>query len=463
MDALRPALRHAIDVIKGSAVAKSLANLRAESKRTVLVLARRHLSRAVRGAASARLRRRLSRVIGQPFLEQIERRLQSLGVPIAVELWNGRTIQTNASPRIKLYVRAPRALAELARPTLGKLAESYVKNRIDFEGAIDDAIRLGESLCGRKEIEARSTRRKWSWRHPRRPRDEEAIRRHYDISNEFYSLWLDRNLVYSCAYFKRDDDPLDRAQEQKLEHICRKLQLAPGERFLDIGCGWGGLLFWAAARFGVRATGITLSARQHEYVNHEIDARGLAGQVEVRLEHYRDTPENEPFDKIASVGMFEHVGLQNLPAYFGKIRRLLKTGGLVINHGITAGWPANTEGLGGDAGDFIERYVFPGGQLVHLAKVVEIMASRALEIRDAECLRPHYAKTLGHWVDRLEARREEALRLVGEERYRIWRIYMAGSANAFARGRISVFQILAGKALEDGSLPLPLTRGHLYA
>lgn len=401
--------------------------------------------------------------MNQPFLAQMEQRLQSSGVPVAVEFWNGRTLQTSAWPRLKLYIRTPGVLAELARPTLGELAESYVKNRIDFEGAIDDAIRLGESLCGRAEIEARSRRRKRNWWHPRRPRDEDSIRRHYDISNEFYALWLDRNRVYSCAYFKRDDDSLDCAQEQKLEHICRKLQLAPGERFLDIGCGWGGLLFWAAAHFGVRATGTTLSARQHEYVQREIAARGLATQVDVRLEHYRDTPEKEPFDKIASVGMFEHVGLRNLPAYFDKIHSLLKPGGLVMNHGIAACWPGNTEGLGSDVGDFIERYVFPGGQLVHLAKVVETMGSKALQIHDVECLRPHYAKTLGHWVDRLEARREEAQRLVGEERYRIWRIYMAGSENAFARGWISVFQILAGKALEDGSLPVPLTRAHLYA
>jgi cyclopropane-fatty-acyl-phospholipid synthase len=397
------------------------------------------------------------------LLEQIEQRLHALHVPLEVELWNGESVRVGGAPQVKLILRAPRALAALARPTLGRLAESYVRNQIDFEGAIDEVIAIGELICGgRRQIESMPRRRAWNWRRAARPNDRESIRHHYDVSNDFYSLWLDRARVYSCAYFKRDDDTLDTAQEQKLDHICRKLRLAPGERFLDIGCGWGALLFHAAERYGSEVVGITLSENQFEHVEREIAVRGLRGRVAVRLEHYRDLPEDRPFDKIASVGMFEHVGLRNLPAYFGKIRRLLRPGGMVLNHGITAAWPQDADGPGSDVSDFMERYVFPGSQLVHLARVLEAMTSCGLESSDIECLRPHYARTLRHWVRRLEARREEAQRLVGEERYRTWRIYMAGCARAFDLGWISVHQILAGKPREDGLLPLPLTREYIY-
>ncbi|MDE3207976.1 MAG: class I SAM-dependent methyltransferase, partial [Pseudomonadota bacterium] len=235
----------------------------------------------------------------------------------------------------------------------------------------------------------------------------------------------------------------------------------PEDRFLDIGCGWGGLIMWAAEHYGVDATGITLSQNQFDYVSQQIEHRGLAGKVTVKLMDYRDLPENEPFDKIASVGMFEHVGRKNLPIYFKKIYNLLVPGGLVMNHGITT-TDTKRKGLGSDISDFVDEYVFPNGELVHISHVIEVMSNHGLECRDIESLRPHYAKTLWNWVERLEANKDEAVRLVNEERYRIWRIYMAGSAFSFEQNWISLFQVVAGRPFDNGELPYPLTRAHLY-
>ena len=388
------------------------------------------------------------------FLRQVEQRLQGRQIPLSVELWNGRRFQLSESPRVTLRVRSPRALTCLATPTLGKFARAYVEGEIDLEGDSRDILALGEGLCGpRKKGDASSLA--W-WRHTRQA-DRQAINLHYDVSNDFYGLWLDRRRVYSCAYFRHPDDGLDQAQEQKLEHVCRKLDLSEGERFLDIGCGWGALVVWAAERHGVRATGITLSRNQYDYAQEQIRQRGLEGRCEVRLMDYRDVPESEPFDKIASVGMFEHVGRKNLPLYFGKIQRLLKPGGLVLNHGVTRA------GLDlGDASDFIEEYVFPGGELVHVSQVVETLSQQGLECWDVECLRPHYARTLWHWVERLEAWEDQARSLVGERKLRIWRIYMAGFAHAFERGWVSVYQVLGAKQTDGGAVAYPLTREHVY-
>jgi cyclopropane-fatty-acyl-phospholipid synthase len=301
----------------------------------------------------------------------------------------------------------------------------------------------------------------WSWASHTRGADRRNIQAHYDVGNDFYGLWLDRNRVYSCGYFKSADDSLDQAQEHKLDHICRKLRLQPGERMLDIGCGWGGLILWAVRNYGVHALGITLSEEQHRYAQERIRELGLQERCEARLLDYRDVSEEQPFDKISSVGMFEHVGLHNLPVYFAKIQRLLKPGGLVMNHGITTN-SVDGAALGSGIGDFVAEYVFPGGELMHVSTVTREMARQGLEVWDAECLRPHYARTLWHWVDRLDARRSEARALVGERMLRVWLIYMAGSAHAFSRGWISIYQLLGAKPLSDGSVPHPLTREYMY-
>jgi len=245
--------------------------------------------------------------------------------------------------------------------------------------------------------------------------------------------------------------------------------LQPGERFLDIGAGWGGLLLWAAEHYGVRATGITLSKNQHAHVNQLIGERGLAGRVEMHLRDYRDLPEDQPFDKIASVGMFEHVGRAMLPRYFDKIRRLLVPGGLLLNHGITAGGTRNTQ-LGAGIGDFIERYVFPGGELLHVSHVLQVMAEQGLEGLDTENLRPHYARTLWAWSDGLERQLERAREITGDKVVRAYRLYLAGSAMGFERGWMSLHQTLAARPtgrMDDGPLrgaqsSYPFNRDYIY-
>jgi len=396
-------------------------------------------------------------MLSEVLFKQMRARLQ--GLPVEAQLWNGETLG-EAGARVRLVVKTPRAIRVLAQPTMGGLARAYVEDWIDLQGDARDILALGRELCQTEaSLEGRrGTDWRW-WRHTR-SRDRRNISYHYDVSNDFYGLWLDHNRVYSCAYFENGDEDLDCAQVKKLDLICRKLMLRPGERLLDIGCGWGGLILHAAEKYGVTALGITLSDNQHEYVKAEIARRGLADRVEVRLMDYRDVPEDQPYDKIASVGMFEHVGRKNLPTYFGKIFRLLRPGGLVMNHGITS-VAVRAHGLGSGISDFIDDYVFPGGELTHVSDVLRELALSGLEPLDAENLRPHYARTLWAWVERLEARADEALRLVGQKKYRIWRIYMAGSAYAFERNWLALFQVLGGRPWPDGRQEYPFNRRHL--
>lgn len=396
------------------------------------------------------------------MLDRIAQRLRTLDVPLSVTLWNGQRLAPSDAPQVSVTIRSPKALASLVHPTMGKLARHYVEQQLDVEGEAREILRVGEALGGSPAPSEGTGSRLRKWIGHTRAFDSKAIRYHYDVGDDFYALWLDQMRVYSCAYFKRPDDTLERAQEQKLDHICRKLLLKPGERLLDIGCGWGALILWAAAHYKVHATGITLSKNQYEYATNAIKEAGLVGLCEVKLLDYRDVPEDESFDKISSVGMFEHVGRKNFPVYFGKIARLLKPGGLVMNHGITLNSVDGQE-LGSDIGSFIDEYVFPGGELTHVSRVVSEMSERGLEACDIESLRPHYARTLWQWVGRLESHQEAAIAAVGEKAYRIWRIYMAGSAHAFERGWMSVYQILAGKPFADGRLGTPATRDHIYA
>lgn len=397
------------------------------------------------------------------LLGRVERQVGSLEMPPGIRLWDGRLVLPGRMPpKVMLTLRTPRMLGALINPSMGKLARHYVEQDIDIEGDTREVIRIGEALSGPA---GRPQRRRFdirSWFRHSRLFDRVAIRRHYDIDDGFFGLWLDQRRVYSCGYFRRGDDTLDTAQEQKLDHICRKLRLCPGERFLDIGCGWGALVMWAAQHYGVRATGITLSRNQHEYARDRIARAGLSKLCDVQLLDYRDVPEDQYYDKIASVGMFEHVGKKNLSRYCGKVSRLLRPGGLVLNHGITLN-SVDKDAMGADAGEFIDDYVFSGGELVHLSEVITAMSEQGLECSDAENLRPHYARTLWHWVERLEANRDEALARVGEKAFRVWRIYMAGSAHAFERGWMSLFQVLAGKPEAGGQLGLPATRDDIYA
>jgi len=381
-------------------------------------------------------------------------------VPLRLKLWSGRSYELGPDPTVTVTIPRASALRYFVSPDLMKLGEAYVEGHIDLDGSVHEVFRVGErfarvaagggALAPLKKVVAHT-----------RARDRKAIEYHYDVSNDFYALWLDRRMVYSCAYFKREDDSLEVAQEQKLDHILTKLALKPGERLLDIGCGWGGLIFRAVEKFGARAVGITLSQNQYEYVRAKIRERGLADRCEVRLQDYRDVPEEGGYDKVASVGMFEHVGLNNLVVYFRKMHSLVKDGGLVLNHGITSvDLESGSVGMG--AGDFIGRYVFPHGELPHIALVLREMSAGGFEVTDVESLRRHYALTTTLWASRLEAQKEKARAIAGEKRYRIWSVYLAGCAYGFAHNWNNIYQVLACKQGGPGLEPLPLTRDFMY-
>jgi cyclopropane-fatty-acyl-phospholipid synthase len=382
---------------------------------------------------------------------------RQVSAPLRLVLWDGREFALSESPSVTLRLNA-RGAAALARPTLLNLAEAYIRGDADLEGNVRDAIRSAEVLSRvrDKTVFAAGDRARHT-----REQDRDAIRHHYDVSNEFYALWLDARMVYSCAYFRSADECLDTAQLAKLDHICTKLRLAPGERFLDIGCGWGALAIRAAEKYGVEATGITLSENQHRLAGERIRAAGLEGRCRVLLEDYRDHRADRPYDKIASVGMFEHVGLANLPLYFRAAAGLLRERGLFLNHGITSSDPGSGKvGLG--AGEFIDRYVFPKGELPHLHRVVRDMSAADFEVHDVECLRSHYARTLGLWSERFEPRLGEAVAASSERTARIWRLYLAGCAHAFEQRWISIYQVLASKQALAGRSQMPLTRDWMY-
>ncbi len=292
-----------------------------------------------------------------------------------------------------------------------------------------------------------------------RERDARAIAHHYDVSNDFHRLWLDPQMVYSCAYFRNADTELVAAQSAKLDHILTKIMLQQGERLLDIGCGWGALALRAAERYGARVVGITLSQNQFELARERVRAAGLADRVEVLLKDYRDVEGS--FDKITSVGMFEHEGLANLPTYFAKIHSLRVDGGLALNHGITSTEPDCAESPYG-AGDFIGEFVFPHGELPHISLVLREMQGAGLEALDVESLRRHYARTLRLWAANYEAHRAQIRPITDETTYRVWRIYLAGCAHAFSRNWVSIHQVLACKAGPEGLNPTPLTREYMY-
>ena len=417
------------------------------------------------------------------------------GRPFAIELWDGWTWYSAGSgvPACKLVIRSADAMhALLASPSELTLGEAFIANDIDVKGDLISVFDVAEHVFHCTQGRRRQTfevlsgvllglgHMAKSGRRHSQQRDRAAIAYHYDQPATFYEPWLGKTLVYSCAYFAYQDDDLDSAQTNKLDLICRKLCLQPCERFLDIGCGWGSLILHAASHYGVEAQGITLSEEQRRVAMERIERARLTQSCEVDLLDYRKAVDALPcFEKIASVGMFEHVGLTNLPLYFRTAYMLLKPGGVFLNHGIARSYSAieqNDSFLHGvlapflknalrlsrpHHSSFINKYVFPDGELVTLSDAVRVAESADFEVRDVEDLREHYELTLRHWVQGMQQNTDTLLALVPETIYRIWLLYMAASAAAFRRGDIAVYQMLLSKP-EKGRCGLPLTRDHLY-
>jgi cyclopropane-fatty-acyl-phospholipid synthase len=390
-----------------------------------------------------------------PLISAIEKKLQVLPVSLSLILPDGTQLGARDAS-VTLVAKQNSALAHLVAGQVGLIGQDYVEGLCDVRGAMRDVMTVAASILPGSPTEA--ARLGWLtgvisrvmsvWRHSIE-RDAKQIEFHYDLSDDFYGLWLDPRRVYSCAYYETPSMNLVQAQEAKLDLICRKLRLTAGERFLDVGAGWGGLLLWAAEHYGVDATGITLSRNQHAHVSKLIEEKGLGGRVRMQLLDYRKLDHDQPFDKIASVGMFEHVGRAQLKGYFERLRQLLRPGGLMLNHGITAGGVYNDQ-LGNGMGDFIEKYIFPGGELVHIGNVITELSAGGLEALDVENLRPHYARTLWAWSDALESRLEEAKKVLpgqqGERALRAYRMYLAGCAKGFENGWVALHQVLAQHA-----------------
>lgn len=417
-------------------------------------------------------------------LDTFEQKLSALPVSVAVDLPSGQHLGP-AKGDVNITIRSAAAYLALAQGEIGSLASAVVEGWVTMEGSMRKVMAAAAGLLQEDPVKA-GTKLESLWNNAKQRMrsaalhslecDSQQIQFHYDLSDDFYKLWLDPHRVYSCAYYRDAEMSLQQAQEAKLDHICRKLNLQRGERMLDIGSGWGGLILWAAKHYGVKAKGITLSQNQYSHVTQLIREQGLEGQVTVELQDYRKVPD-EPFDKISSIGMFEHVGRANLPEYFCTVNQLLRPGGMALIHGITAGGTRNSQ-LGAGMGDFIEKYIFPGGELVHVSAVLNDMADADLEMVDTENLRPHYARTLWAWSDSLEAQLDEAQRILAAQTdaeragkvIRAYRLYLAGCAMGFERGWMALHQMLCIRPdgdLETGAIrgaqsDYPFNRGYMY-
>jgi cyclopropane-fatty-acyl-phospholipid synthase len=412
-----------------------------------------------------------------------------------VGYWDGSIDRGRQPTRpYKLVVKRPGALRRmLLPPSELSIVEAFLSGDVDVEGSLADAVTLGDEINARLKsartvaslarhlialpshddvpaaLDVRTARAEHSvareGRRHEKSRDRSAIQYHYDVGNDFYALWLDRRMVYSCAYFTSRDETLESAQLAKLDLVCRKLRLQEGDRFLDVGCGWGALIMHAAACYGATAVGITLSEAQADLARKRIASAGLSDRCTVEVRDYRELGSKESFDKIASIGMVEHVGVDHLPTYFASLRSALAPRGLFLNHGIVGvnaahplGWRERLERRLWRRDEFIDQYVFPDGKLGPLHAVIAAAEGEGFETRDVESLREHYALTLGEWLRRLESRSAEAIRLTSERTYRTWRLYMTASAHGFASGRLNVVQTLFAKPDSDGRSGLPLTR-----
>ena len=410
-------------------------------------------------------------IIGREIVSKI---LAGYRGGIAIRLWDGTLAHGTYDAPCTVIFKDPGALRDLIlRRNLLRLAESYLTGAVEFEGDVESVLDLRAHLVNldlslgarlrlmqqalRLPTQARSISTKgWRAKLTAHRNSKASIAHHYDVGNDFYRLWLDPEMVYSCAYFSTTTQSLAEAQQDKLDYLCRKLRLEPGQTLLDIGCGWGALALWAARHYGVQVHGISLSQEQVREARERVRRAGLEHQVRIELLDYRALPGDAKYDRVVSVGMFEHVGIKNFPTYFGTVRRVLKSDGLFLNHGITN----ETVWTRTPMTRFMTRYIFPDGELARISDVTAAMEQVGFETLDVENLRRHYTLTLRHWVHTLETKREEVIRKSSEVTYRLWRLYMAGCAYHFDEGSMGVHQVLAGNRHQRQ--PVPLRRDDLY-
>lgn len=376
----------------------------------------------------------------------------------AINLWDGTYRRySEGKPRFVLKINKPLSIAKMVKDPVLELGEAYIKGIIDVEGDFGDALRyvfknqnhFFATPTGKLARQVFFRLRKQDSQGSR----ETDVQYHYDLGDDFFALWLDETMSYSCAYFNRPENTLKQAQMQKIDHILRKLQLQPGERLLDIGSGWGWLIVRAAQQYQVKALGITLSKEQYLATKELITRFGLEDLVEVELGDFREhTFSDAAFDKIASVGMLEHVGKAHLGNFLASVQKCLTPGGLALIHTITH----QTEG---EVNSWIRKYVFPGGYIPSLREVIWLLPEHGLHLLDAESLRMHYALTLDRWAERYEKNYERVLEERGERFARMWRLYLRSCAESFRTTGIAVHQILVSNGLNNS---LPLTREHLY-
>ncbi len=413
---------------------------------------------------------------------------KTLNMNASLALWDGSRVPLGQNVTGDLVITIADAgvvSSILKHPTLDRIIRHYTHGQIGFEGGT--IIDFGEALgneSSRRRLKNLSRRRLAGQllpfllapsSKPQRSRDyrgnEEGTGRaqeenkafvqfHYDVGNDFYKLFLDPRMQYSCAYFTDWGNSLEQAQSDKLDMICRKLRLARGERFLDIGCGWGGLICHAVTTYGVQAHGVTLSEQQLVLAQDRVDALGISDNVTLELRDYADL--EGTFDKIASIGMYEHIGIANIPKYFSTVRGLLAQDGLFLNHAISRRSKKKSKRFSARAEQrALQKYIFPGGELDDIGHTVAAMEQHGFEVHDVEAWREHYARTTRIWCERLTARKDEAVALVGEETYRIWVAYLGGCSLAFSRGSARIYQTLASFSAR-GASPLPPTRSDLY-
>ena len=385
---------------------------------------------------------------------------EQFNIPARLVLSGGQEMNFGefSEPLVTIKMNNSSATPLLLNPTLANLAEAYIKGKIDVEGRLSDVINISYALARSSSEHPSKFAQVARYFTHTKSSDRQSIQYHYDVSNDFYRLWLDDNMVYSCAYFEQGNEDLATAQIKKIDHILTKIQLKPGHRLLDIGCGWGTLVLRAASKFGAHCVGVTLSQNQFDLATERVKEAGLSNRIEIRLQDYRDI--TGQFDRISSVGMFEHVGKKNLPTYFARVCELLTDGGIAMNHGITS-TDADSSGNSLGGGEFIERYVFPNGELPHISLALEAAQRGGLEAIDVESLRRHYARTLEIWTQNFEKHSAEILKMVGEEKFRIWRVYLAGCAYTFEHDDASIYQIVCRKAGRSAQ-ELPWSRHYMY-